>query len=234
MFNTSKTGPTGPVFYTGIAVALIGFGLFFDHAATLMPTPNIAAAAMLDDLARERASIEVEHVAQWAVETQDHAGLPFVVVDKARAKLFAFDASGRLRGSAPVLLGASRADGPAAPAATPAGRFVAAPWLSVHGDRIVWINGDAAVSLHGIPSGVSPGRGPQRLASGDVADKRISDGSLHVAGQFYRDYLSPLEAQASVVYVLPEVLPVRDVFNAYERGMGFSFAQWRHSAKAPS
>jgi hypothetical protein len=237
VFKTSKTGPSGPVFHTGIAVALIGFGLFFDHAATVVTMPSVATAAMLNDLAREHASPDVEHIAQWTVETRDHAGLPFVVVDKAKARLFAFDASGRLLASAPVLLGASRADGPAAPAATPAGRFVAATWLSVHGHRIVWINGDAAVSLHGIPSGVSPGRGTQRLASNDVGDKRISDGSLHVAGQFYRDYLTPLEAQASVVYVLPEVLPVRDVFDSHERGTWFSFAQsprTQHAAKGPS
>jgi hypothetical protein len=237
VFKTSKTGPLGPVFYTGIAVALIGFGLFFDHAATVVTMPSVATETMLSDLARVRASPEVGHVAQWAVESRDHAGLPFVVVDKARARLFAFDGSGRLLASAPVLLGASRADGPAAPAATPAGRFVAATWLSVHGNRIVWINGEAAVSLHGIPSGVSPGRGPQRLASDDVGDKRISDGSLHVAGQFYRDYLSPLEAQASVVYVLPEVLPVREVFDSHERGTWFSFAQSPRnpqSAKGPS
>jgi hypothetical protein len=58
-----------------------------------------------------------------------------------------------------------------------------------------------------------------------------------VAGQFYRDYLSPLEAQASVVYVLPEVLPVRDVFDSHERGPWFRFAQsprTQHAAKGPS
>ncbi len=226
----------GPVYYASIAAALIGYGLIFDHAA-MIAVPSAATAALLSDLARERASPEVEHVAKWAVETRDHADLPFIVVDKARARLFAFDASGRLLASAPVLLGASRADGPAAPAATPAGRFVAATWLSVPGHQIVWINGDAAVFLNGIPSGVSPGRGPQRLASDDVADKRISDGSLHVAGQFYRDYLSPLEAQGSVVYVLPEVLPVREVFDSHDRGAGFSFAHFprnQHTAKGPS
>jgi hypothetical protein len=237
LFKTSNTGPSGPVFYTGIAVALIGFGLFFDRAAIVATKPGEATAALLSDLARERASPEVEHVAQWAVESQDHAGLPFVVVDKAKARLFAFDLTGRLLASAPVLLGASRADGPAAPSATPAGRFVAATWLSVHGDRIVWINGQAAVFLHGIPSGASPGRGSQRLASDDVGDKRISDGSLHVAGQFYRDYLRPLEDQASVVYVLPEVLRVRDVFSSDDRSPALSFAQSpriHQSAKGPS
>jgi hypothetical protein len=165
----------------------------------------------------------VEHVARWAVESQDHSGLPFIVVDKARARLFAFDAGGRLLASAPVLLGASRSDGPAAEAATPAGRFVAATWLP--GDAMMWINGDAALSLHGMPSGTSPGRAAHRLGSNEPADKRISDGSLHVGGQFYRDFLEPLKAQSSIAYVLPEVLPVREVFNSYGTGLGFNMAQ---------
>ena len=230
--RTSSTGPSGPVFYTCLTAALIGFGLFFDHAATVGASRDDPAAALHGDLARVRASPDVEHVAQWAVDSHDHAGLPFVVVDKVKARLFAFDAAGRLTGSAPVLLGASRGDGPAAAAATPAGRFVAATWLSARGDGIVWINADAALSLHGIPSGVSPGRGVQRLASDDVEDKRISDGSLHVAGQFYRDYLSPLKGQASIAYVLPEVLPVRDVFSSDSSNARFNFAQSPHPQAA--
>jgi hypothetical protein len=220
----TSTVATGPIFYTSVAAALIAFGLFFDHAETIA-APGDAMASLRSDLARARASPEVEHVAQWAVDSQDHAGLPFVVIDKARARLFAFDANGRLLASAPVLLGASHGDGPAAAAATPAGRFVAATWLSILGDGIVWINADAALSLHGIPSGMSPGHGAQRLASDDVEDKRISDGSLHVGGEFYRDYLSPLKSQASIAYVLPEVVPVRDVFSTYDMAPVFNFAQ---------
>jgi hypothetical protein len=235
--RTSSTGPAGPVFYTSLLAALIGFGLFFDHVAMVGPPAGDAVADLHGDLARERASPEVEHVARWAVDSRDHRGLPFIVVDKARARLFAFDAGGRLLASAPVLLGASRGDGPAADAATPAGRFVAASGLPVHGDAIMWINSDAALSLHGIPSQTSPGRAAQRLASGILEDKRISDGSLHVAGQFYRDYLRPLQGQASIAYVLPEVHPARDVFNSVVTGLGSGVAQSTRSqalARRPS
>jgi hypothetical protein len=221
--RSSPTGPSGPVFYTSLAAALIGFGLFFDRVAMVDPAPT-EAAILKTELARERASFDVERVARWALATHDHGGLPFLVVDKARAKLFAFGPDGRVTASAPVLLGASRADGPAAAGATPAGRFVAATWLSIRGNGIVWINADAALTLHGIPSGISPGRAPQRLASGDLDDKRISDGSLHVAGEFYRDYLRPLKGQVSIAYVLPEVLPVRDVFDL-DAAPQLSFAQ---------
>ena len=226
------TGPSGPVFYSVLLAALIGFGLFFDHVATVGSASADNLMALQGDLARARASPAVEHVAQWAVDSQDHSGLPFIVVDKANARLFAFEPNGRLRASAPVLLGASRGDGPAAPAATPAGRFVAATWLAIGDDGIVWINADAAVSLHGIPSGISPGRGAQRLASEDVEDKRISDGSLHVSGQFYRDYLGAFKGHASIAYVLPEVLPVRDVFSSHGAPWDFSFAQTPRSPVA--
>jgi hypothetical protein len=79
---------------------------------------------------------------------------------------------------------------------------------------------------------MTPGRGMQRLASADLEVKRISDGSLHVAGRFYRDYLAPLKSQASIAYVLPEVLPVRDVFSSYDMGPGFSFVQSPRSQPA--
>jgi hypothetical protein len=209
---SSLAGPSGPVFYTSLAAALIGFGLFFDHVM-VDAVPKEPAAILKTELARERASPDVERIAAWAIASRDHAGLPFLVVDKAKAMLFTFAGDGRLAASAPILLGASRADGPAAAGATPAGRFVAATWLSIRGEGMVWINADAALTLHGIPSGISPGRAPQRLASADLDDKRISDGSLHVAGDFYRNHLSALRGQVSIAYVLPEVLPARDVFN---------------------
>jgi hypothetical protein len=207
-----STGPSGPIFYSSLLAALIGFGLFFDHVATVGPARSVLAA-LHTDLARAGASAEVEHVARWAVDSQDHFGLPFVVVDKANARLFAFEATGRLRASAPVLLGASRGDGPGAPAVTPAGRFVLAQSLSTGSDDIVWTNADAVLSLHGIPSGISPGRGMLRLASDDLEDKRISDGSLHVAAQFYRDHLVALKSEASIAYVLPELVSAEDVFS---------------------
>lgn len=228
-------GPSGSLFYTSLLAALIGFGLFFDHVSMVGPPPDNPVGALHSALTREGASREVEHVAQWARESGDHSGLPFIVVDKANARLFAFDAAGRLLASAPVLLGASRGDGPNAEAATPAGRFVAATWLA--GEGMTWVNADAALSLHAIPSPVSPGRGAHRLASEELDDKRISDGSLHVDGRFYRVYLEPLKVRSSIAYILPEVLPVREVFDSYATGAGFSFAQFPRSqapARRPS
>ncbi|MDP3761954.1 MAG: hypothetical protein Q8R01_15715 [Ramlibacter sp.] len=192
---------------------VLGFGVFFDHtAATTAGSPE-AAAALQADLARQSASANVREIAQWAIDSGDHAGLPFVVVDKERARLFAFDGMGRLQASAPVLLGALRGDAPDVPA-TPAGRFITDTWQSAQADAIVWVNGDVALSLHALPSPASPGRGLQRLASDRVEDKRISDGSLHVASDFYQQFLAPLRNQGSVAYVLPEVQALHGMLTA--------------------
>lgn len=217
-------GPSGSVFYTSLIAAVVGSGIFFDHTAAVTASGPEAMAAVQADLARARASADVRQVAQWAVDSGDHAGLPFLVVDKVRARLFAFDALGRLRGSAPVLLGAVRADSPEVPA-TPAGRFVTDPWQSALSDAIVWVNGDAALSLHALPSRVSPGRALQRLASDRVEDKRISDGSLHVTSEFYQQFLAPLRGQASVAYVLPETHPLRGMLASPRNDRALSVAR---------
>lgn len=228
-------GPSGPVFYTGLIAALVGFGIFFDHTAATTSASPEAVAVMQADLARERASTDVRQLAQWAIDSGDHAGLPFVVIDKARARLFAFDAMGHLRASAPVLLGAVRSDAADVPA-TPAGRFVTDTWQSGLGDAIVWVNGEVELSLHALPSPAAPGRALQRLASDRVEDKRISDGSLHVASDFYQQFLAPLRAQSSVAYVLPETQPVHGTFISpgNERGLRIALAPRTAAPRRPS
>ena len=134
------------MFQTSLIVALIGFGFYFDHEAASAPSAQTLAQLRVQ-LASERAAPEVQQVAVWAVDSSDHAGLPFVVVDKARARLFAFDPQGRLQGSAPVLLGASHQDGPAT-AAMLAGRFVADPRRSARGNGIVWVRAGVTLSLN--------------------------------------------------------------------------------------
>ena len=138
--------PGSPVFQTSLIAALIGFGLYFDHEAASAPSAQ-TLAQLRAQLASERAAPEVQQVAVWAVDSSDHAGLPFVVVDKARARLFAFDPQGRLQGSAPVLLGASHQDGPPT-AAMLAGRFVADLRRSARSEGIVWVRAGVTLSLN--------------------------------------------------------------------------------------
>ncbi|MBG9388346.1 hypothetical protein [Caenimonas aquaedulcis] len=207
---SNSLGRAGLVFYTALAVVLVCFGIFFDRMSSAVRT-SPETAPLHAQLERDRASPEVLRVAKWAVDTQDHGRLPFFVVDKAHARIFSFDGTGKLAGSAPVLLGSRRGDAAAVPF-TPAGRFEGSSWRSLASDGIVWVNHDAALTLHPISSPVSPGRASQRLASDAVEDKRISDGSLHVADAFYANHLGPLRGRASVVYVLPEIRAPQETF----------------------
>ncbi len=58
----------------------------------------------------ENVSQDVRQVADWVVGSGDNRRLPFVIIDKTNAKVFVFYPKGRLRGSAPVLLGLEQGD----------------------------------------------------------------------------------------------------------------------------
>lgn len=128
------------LFQFSLVAALIGFGLFFDHAAGNDP-PDQGVATAPADLAAERTS-QVHRLAQWAVGSHDHAWLPFVVIDEDKARLFAFDPQGHFLGSVPVVLeqfggGASRLTLPR--------RFVADSWQTASDGGIFLIaQGDSA------------------------------------------------------------------------------------------
>jgi hypothetical protein len=209
----SPSGPKSPVFQTSLVVALVAFGIYFDHVAAVMPAPE-NVAALHARLARERAAPEVQEVAQWAVASQDHAGLPFVVVDKTQARLFAFDPQGQLLGSTAIL--SSRPQGVPTPvAAAPTGRFVTDTGLSAHADGIVWVNAGIGFSVYGTPAGQDAGFAPQPWASGDGDNQAVADGTLRVAGDFYREHLSNLKSQVSVAYVLSQGQPWHEVLGNY-------------------
>ena len=202
------SGPSSPLFQLGLVAALIAFGAYFDHQAALTPAPE-TVSALRADLVREHAAPEVQQVAGWAVDSMDHAGLPFVVIDKARARLFTFDPQGRFRGSAPILPGVSHDDGEG----TPAGRFVADTWSSAHSDGLVWVHGRTALSLQGSPADAAPSLSMEPRPSSNIPGQRISDSALHVDAVFFRQHLSPLKGQVSLAYVLPQAIPWQDLFS---------------------
>lgn len=179
------------------------------------------------DFGRWRASRSARRVADWAVASKDHGGEPFMIVDKPNARLFVFDGRGRVLGAAPVLLGLARGDHTVPgigdkPLAqirdeertTPAGRFVAERGRNLKGDDILWIDYDAAVSMHRV-RGVNPGENRlHRLRTATVRDNRISYGCINVPAAFYdRVIETALGARATVVvYVLPDSRPLESVF----------------------
>ena len=158
----------------------------------------------------------------------DNAGAPFVVLDKRRARLWVFDAQGRPSGSTAVLLGFARGDDtvpgvgekPLAQVrpgerTTPAGRFVGEHGRNIKGEDIIWVDYDAAVSMHRVKDVHKSDRREQRLRTRSVADNRISYGCINIPKAFYEQVLLGVVGRARpVVYVLPETRPVASIFKA--------------------
>jgi hypothetical protein len=72
--------------------------------------PPAHPGLQLADFAGEEPSADARLVANWAVATRNHKNRAFVIVDKKDARVYVFGADGRLRDSAPALLGAARGD----------------------------------------------------------------------------------------------------------------------------
>lgn len=189
--------------------------------ALLAPWPGAAAAQPAGpraDFAGHSASAPARLLADRVAGDGDAQGLPFLIVDKADAKVFAFDARGVLVGSSPALLGLASGDqsapgigdmrladiGPAL-RTTPAGRFEAALGTNLAGRGILWIDYDAALSLHRVVSTRAAERRLERLATPTAADNRITYGCINVPVDFYEDVVEPLFRPADgIVYILPE------------------------------
>lgn len=201
--------------------------------ALLLAAPGLAphaASAAEAAFEGEHASQQVRHVADWAVDSKDHQGMPFIIVDKVEARVFVFDAGGRLLGAAAALIGQASGD-ESVPGigsrplstilpqerTTPAGRFVASLGKTLKGDEIVWVDYDAAVALHRVIATAPKERRLQRLASRTASDRRITYGCINVPVKFFDEVVATaLRASSAVVYVLPETRPVRDVFRSYD------------------
>jgi hypothetical protein len=202
-------------------------------ALALAPAPQHAAlwSAVFTERARGGPADFVatrvpRGIADWIILSGDNAGLPFIVIDKAAAHLIVFDAAGTFVGATPVLLGAASGDqsvpgigerplGSILPGekTTPAGRFVAERGRNLKGEDIMWVDYDAAVSLHRLRA-TDPGeRRPERLASATPLDNRISFGCINVPPQFYDNEVQrAFSGGRAIVYILPETRPAFSIF----------------------
>ncbi|MBA3588732.1 hypothetical protein [Methylibium sp.] len=195
-------------------------------AVPAVPAPSVRRA----DFRGVPHSDEARRIADWVVDSADHGVLPFVVVDKQQAQLHLFDTQGRLLGTAPVLLGLAKGD-ESVPGigerrladilpeerTTPAGRFNAEPGRNLDGEDIIWVDYDAAVSMHRVRASKPAERRLQRLASATPADNRISYGCINLPASFYDDVLRPAFAETrGIVYVLPETGSAQAEFGAYD------------------
>ncbi len=200
------------------------FGAAFEAAAPSVD-PVRAGTGAVARFHGEAASADTRDTANWVVISHDNRALPFVVIDKVNAKVFVFDAAGALRGAAPALLGMARGDDSVpgigqrklatitpAERTTPAGRFEASLGQDFDQD-ILWIDYDAALSMHRVIVGRKADDRAGRLASATASDNRISYGCVNVPARFYDAVVKPMfVGTVGIVYILPETKPLRTVF----------------------
>jgi hypothetical protein len=175
----------------------------------------------------------VRSLAQAAISARDSQGLPFAIVDKKRARVFIYAADGGLQATSPVLLGLAHGD-ESVPGigerkmseirpqerTTPAGRFNSEPGVNLQGEDIVWLDYDAAVSMHRVRTSNKKERRLERLASTRAEDHRISYGCINVPAAFYDAHVKPLFGHApGVIYVLPEKKSPREYFKFLPDGV---------------
>jgi hypothetical protein len=201
---------------------VLAFGMVVASPVAARPLSETATVAQFKG---ETVSTEARDTADWVTASHDNNALPFVVIDKVNAKVFAFDGAGILRGAAPALLGMARGDD-SVPGigqrklatitpperTTPAGRFEASLGRDFEQD-ILWIDYEAALSLHRVIKGRRVDDRAGRLASPTPSDNRISYGCVNVPPGFYDDVVKPLfTGTVGIVYILPETKPLRSVF----------------------
>lgn len=197
------------------------------------PAPRPAATevnAAAPEFGAAYASSAVRRLAHWIVASNDNGRAPFAILDKREARVYVFEPEGRLRGASPVLLGSAPGDDTvpgigqrpihavrADERTTPAGRFVASPGRNARNEDVVWVDYDAAVSMHRVRLTEPAEHRLERLASPHARDRRISYGCINLPVAFFDDVVWPSFAAGGVVYVLPEIKSIETAFPALRR-----------------
>ncbi|VXD02503.1 conserved exported hypothetical protein [Sphingomonas sp. T1] len=210
---------------TARRAVLVAVALAAGVASVAGAQPVAAGTSATARFGTAAASRDARDTVDWVMRSRDNQTLPFVVIDKVNAVVFAFDGTGVLRGTAPALLGLARGDDSVpgigqrklatitpAERTTPAGRFQASIGADFEQD-ILWIDYAAALSLHRVIAGRRVDDRAGRLASATPGDNRISYGCVNVPARFYDGVIKPLfTGTVGIVYILPETRPLRSVF----------------------
>jgi len=213
------------------------------HAVFRFLTPLILGVACLG-LQNVHASHAVTHhqdaeaapqaayeLGQRVLETGDHAGKPFAIVNKRAGLALVYHADGRLAGESRVLLGLTPGDLTAAGVGertrngtlrksdltTPAGRFESEPGRNLDGEPVIWIDYESALAIHRLRHGATRTQRALQLTSDQVGTKRASAGCVVVPEAFYDQVIGPVLGRGrGIVYVMPEHSSWRDMW----RGLG--------------
>lgn len=189
----------------------------------VQPAPTRRVA----DFRGKPASADARRLANWIAVSHDNGPRAFAILDKRKARVFLFGPDARLRAATPALLGAAHGDDTVPgigdkplkevkedEKTTPAGRFVAEVGeSSSRREDVVWVDYDAAVSMHRIIK--VPAR-LKAMATPEVADNRMSFGCINLPDAFYEKQLRPaIDRHGLVVYILPETRPIERTFASF-------------------
>ena len=199
--------------------------LEFSGNQTAAPLP-----APMDRL--QSASPEVLDTVQWVAASKDNAGLPFVVVDKVNARVYAFTPHAQLKATSPVLLGAGAGDkvlvSPDSPMSaippqkriTPAGRYPSKLVKDNHGKVVLLVDGPNLITMHVVVKGTPVQRRAERLSSVASDDNRVSYGCINVPPAFFATVLDPdFRPKQGIVYILPEKTTPAQLFGFQPRAV---------------
>lgn len=222
-------GPRPPGAVPGVALGLIAL-LSLNANARSGVNESVAVPASVVESSLQSASTEAKGVADWVSSSRDNHGMPYVIIDKVNARVFVFDAHGRVLGADAALLGLARGDRSIAgignlklstirpqDRTTPAGRFKASLDRDVHGSEILVIDYEASISMHAVVKGTPAERRAERMRSTTPDDNRISFGCINVPATFYKTIVSPAFRQTyGIVYILPEMSAASEFFGFYD------------------
>ncbi len=194
-------------------------------AGAIPPRPRMVLGGTAD-FGKVKASSQARQLAGWVMAGYDHGGRPFAILDKRQAQVFVFYPDGKLAGATPVLLGYAAGDDSVAgiglrPIAevkpsertTAAGRFVAQPGRNAMNEDVLWVDYEAAVSMHRVRPTNPAERRLERLATPTPKDNRISYGCINMPVKFFETQLWPIMGKrGGIVYVLPEKKSMEQVF----------------------
>jgi hypothetical protein len=206
--------------------------LLLPPAVSHLPSATVPAAGpqfavpRAADFGSEQPSPDARRMANWVATSRDNKSMSFVIVDKKDAKVYIFDPQARLKAAAPALLGSAIGDDTAPGVGakpldqvlaeektTPAGRFIAEKGKDTRGEDVVWVDYDAAVSMHRVLNV------PERLASlasSTKDDNRMSFGCINLPPEFFEGALRPAVVHGgAVIYILPETRPLGATFASY-------------------
>jgi hypothetical protein len=235
--NQSKQGARNVMRHASVAAASLVFGAFgwtssrpsnADIATRLVATTSPDAPRLISAFVGGHYADDSQALAAWVAVTANNAGMHYLIVDKRHAVVHAFAPNGTLLASSAVLLGAAAGDsvvpgiGERAVAdvmpherITPAGRFMGERGRNTRGERIVWIDYDAGISMHRVRTNNIAEDRLKRLTTLDAKDNRISFGCINLPDAFFDQVVEPMFAkERALVYVLPEVKTIEEVFGS--------------------